>query len=136
VSETRSACEQLLARYHRLIDVGAASDAAALFAADAVLEVGERGVRGLADITRGLAARQSNADRRTLHMLAGFDFEQADEDTAAASGALVVFAGNGGPISRIPESLSRYEVGFRRDHSTWRIAELRVTILDSADGTR
>jgi hypothetical protein len=136
VSEARSACEQLLARYHRLIDVGAASDAAALFAADAVLEVGGRGVRGLADITRGLAARQSNADRRTLHTLAGFDFEQADEGTAAASGALVVFAGNGGPISRTPESLSRYEAGFRRDHDIWRIAELRVTILDSTDGAR
>jgi hypothetical protein len=134
VSDARAACEQLIARYHRLIDVGAASEATALFDADALLEVAGTGVRGAAQIAAGLAARQSNTERRTLHSLVGFDFEQRDEDTAAANGALVLFAGNGGPISRIPELLSRYEATFKRNQGSWRISQLRVSILDSTAG--
>jgi hypothetical protein len=134
VSDARAACEQLIARYHRLIDVGAASEATALFDADALLEVAGTGVRGTAQIAEGLAARQSNTERRTLHALVGFDFEQADDDAAAASGALLLFVGNGGPISRIPELLSRYDAGFKRSDGSWRIAQLRVSILDSTGG--
>jgi hypothetical protein len=129
--DARAACEQLIARYHRLIDVGAASEAAALFDADALLEVAGTGLRGTPQIAQALAARQSNTERRTLHALVGFDFEQADEDRAAASGALLVFAGNGAPIGRIPELLSRYQADFKRNDGSWQIAQLRVSIVDS-----
>jgi hypothetical protein len=115
-----------------LIDVGAASEAAPLFDADATLEVGGTSIRGRVQIAKVLAARQQNSERRTLHALAGFDFETA-ADAASASGTLVLFAGNASPISRIPEALVRYQAGFRRNRDLWQISKLAVSVLETTE---
>jgi hypothetical protein len=133
VSDARAACEQLIVRYHRLIDVGIASEGASLFDADAVLEVAGATLRGREQIANVLGIRQQNTQRKTLHALAGFDFEAVAEDTAAANGTLMLFAGNGSPISRIPESLARYEAEFRRNQDTWQISKLAVSILPTIE---
>jgi hypothetical protein len=116
-----------------LVDAGAASRAARLFDDDAVLEVAGTSIAGRGEIAQVLAAREQNTDRKTLHALGGFDFEAAAEDAATANGSLVLYAGNAAPISLVPEGLARYQAAFRRDRDVWKISELRITILETAD---
>jgi hypothetical protein len=134
MSDARTECEQLLARYHRLIDDGKASEATSLFTCDAILRVAALTARGTAEIADVLTARQERTDRTTIHAPVGFDFEQSNEQDGAAVGALIVFAGDSGPIGRVPEALCRYRASFRYDDGAWRISGLRVDIVDTTDG--
>jgi hypothetical protein len=134
MSDARTQCEQLIARYHRLIDDGAASEATSLFTCDAILQVAATTARGAAAIADVLTARQERTDRTTIHAPVGFDFEQSNEHDASAVGALILFAGDSGPIGRVAEALCRYRASFRYDEGAWRISALRVDIVSTTDG--
>jgi hypothetical protein len=125
----RSACEQLLARFHGNADAGRATDSLGLLTPDAALELPMVSARGTDEIRQALAHREALTGRVTLHAAAGFAFILASPDAASAGGGLVVYAGTSEGVEPVPETLARYSADFRRLQDGWRIARLRVRRL-------
>ena len=67
-SESESALDVVLALYEA-IDTGHATEGASLFADDAVFDHPEKVFRGIEEIRGFLSARESDADRHTIHVL-------------------------------------------------------------------
>lgn len=126
-AEARARCEQVLNRYFRCVDEGRASEAAPLFAPDAMMVTIKTSLDGHAAIAAALEARQAATDRSTAHVATNFDFELVGDASATAHGLLLMFTGAREELPPTPAGIARYDARFASDAGgTWQIAELVI----------
>lgn len=118
------AIRALIVEFHFMVDRGRASEAAALFTADAELVFAPGTphpgvIAGIDAIAAWLEARQS-APVTTRHLLGPTRFERRSEDEVATSTLLTLFKSPGGENPNVPAALADLEEVFVRTPAGWR----------------
>jgi hypothetical protein len=131
ISAIERACTRLVYAYARAADFGDAAAAAALFAADGVLEMpGGRRFAGRAAIRQRLA--EQPAAQVSRHVISNLLIDALDENRARGFCYLTLYRGTrgeaAGPLpSAAPFVIGHYEDEFVRDGGDWRFAARRLT---------
>ena len=90
-SESESALDVVLALYEA-IDTGHATEGASLFADDAVFDHPEKVFRGIEEIRGFLSARESDADRHTIHVLGNTRVSEAPDGAREISSVVFIYS--------------------------------------------
>jgi 3-phenylpropionate/cinnamic acid dioxygenase small subunit len=130
----RSAIADLVARYNMSADAGRFDEAAAVFTADAVLELADgehRGRGAIVAMFADTAARLVDPARTpgaVRHLSATLKVDVVDAGSARGRAYYVVFLGDG------PDHWGRYIDDYRCEDGTWLIAHRRVTVDGQTPG--
>ncbi|GAA3527208.1 hypothetical protein GCM10022222_07760 [Amycolatopsis ultiminotia] len=120
--EARLACTDLINSFGRLVDSGQAGKAVELFTEAGVLVSPGQVIRGREELAKAFAAREADADRRTVHQVTNVVFEAVGPETARAQSIVCLYV-LGRPGELTPRALSRFDDEFERgEDGRWRFS--------------
>ena len=125
--------KKLKARYTRFVDTQQFDELRLLFTDDAAFDLGVTGRFSGADaMIAGMLERRRQATRRTVHHCHTPEIELLGPDDATgiwAMSDIVDVEPLGGGERQAFVGWGHYHERYRREHGTWKIAELRLTRL-------
>ena len=123
------ACTDVINAFAYYVDNGMAGQAVELFTDDGELGPPERSVKGRQNLEKALAVRESDADRRTRHLVTNIVFERLGTEDARAQ-SVQSFYLLGGADQLTARSITLLDDEFARgDDGRWRISRRLLTTL-------
>jgi len=125
-----SAVDVVLALYEA-IDTGHATEAGVLFTDDAVFDHPEQVFRGIEEIRGFLSRRESDTDRRTIHVLNNTRIAEADEGEREVSSVVFIYSPDAGGDWHL-HRVARMRHVVRAVDGQWRITSRVIGPADKA----
>ena len=124
--EDRFAVMDVMYRFYWLVDMGRAAETAALFASDARLTFGpgspKPGTIEGAAIPPAMAARQTQTEVTTRHVLSNIQLELLADGAIAATSLLTLYRSSTPVLDTYPASVADIVERFVRKGGDWKIA--------------
>jgi len=116
---------------YEAIDTGHATEAGVLFTDDAVFDHPEQVFRGIEEIRGFLSRRESDTDRRTIHVLNNTRIAEADEGEREVSSVVFIYSPDAGGDWHL-HRVARMRHVVRAVDGQWRITSRVIGPADKA----